>query len=93
VDSGQVVRALTGHTDRVRTLSFSPDGQMLASGSDDGELKFWDTETGRCLSTRRPDRPYERVQINGVTGLTPTQIHALKELGAVDLESEAIQSS
>ncbi|MCB0107835.1 MAG: hypothetical protein KDE53_18065 [Caldilineaceae bacterium] len=93
VDSGQVVRALAGHTDRVRTLSFSPDGQILASGSDDGELKFWDPETGRCLSTRRPDRPYVRVQINGVTGLTPTQIHALKELGAVDLESEAIQSS
>jgi len=41
----------TGHTDRIRSLSTSPDGQFLASGSDDGTLRIWEISTGRCLNT------------------------------------------
>jgi hypothetical protein len=33
---------LTGHTDWVTGLSFSPDDGMLASGSDDQTVRFWD---------------------------------------------------
>jgi WD40 repeat protein len=84
VAGGQIIRPLRGHTDRVWSVCFSPDGQTLASGSDDGTVKFWDVQTGEWLSTRRPDRPYERLKISGVTGLTPAQLAALKELGAVD---------
>jgi WD40 repeat protein len=34
--------ALVGHTQQVRTVSFSNDGQTLASGSSDGKIILWD---------------------------------------------------
>jgi WD40 repeat protein len=36
------VRALTGHTDTVTTLAFSPDGHTLASGSQDRTIALFD---------------------------------------------------
>jgi WD40 repeat protein len=44
-------RLLTGHTNRIRTLSFSPDGQTLASSSLDHRIKLWDMKTGDCIKT------------------------------------------
>jgi polar amino acid transport system permease protein len=35
-----------GHDERVTALAFSPDGQILASGSADTTVLFWDLETG-----------------------------------------------
>ena len=37
---------LTAHTEWVRTLEFSDDGALLASGSDGGEVIAWDVATG-----------------------------------------------
>lgn len=37
----QVIRTLEGHTDFVHSVEFSPDGQTLASGSEDGTIKLW----------------------------------------------------
>ncbi|GAA3039248.1 WD40 repeat domain-containing serine/threonine protein kinase [Streptosporangium longisporum] len=36
---------LTGHTDWVRSVAFSPDGKILASGSADSSVIMWDTAT------------------------------------------------
>ena len=41
--------ALKGHAGPVRSVAFSPDGQRLASGSDDQTVKIWDTATGKEL--------------------------------------------
>jgi len=40
-----------GHTDWIRSLTFSPDGTTLASASFDKTVKLWDIRTGECLKT------------------------------------------
>ena len=41
LDAGQEVAAYAGQTGRIADIVFSPDGQHLASSSDDGTVKVW----------------------------------------------------
>ena len=68
----------------VISLTFSHDGQILASGSHDETIRMWDVGTGECLRILRTPRLYEGMKITGVTGLTEAQKTALKTLGAVE---------
>ena len=47
--------ALEGHNGAVWGVALSGDGQLLASGSDDGSVRLWDAETGRSLAVLRAD--------------------------------------
>jgi WD40 repeat protein len=51
VGSGELLRVLDQHTDIVWAITFSPDGQMLASVSADGTGKIWDWRTGTVLNS------------------------------------------
>ena len=51
VDTGRNIKTLTGHTDGVNSVSFSPDGNTIATGSDDRTVRLWDVNTGRNIKT------------------------------------------
>lgn len=84
VDQDQCLALLKGHCRPILSVAFSPDGQILASGSEDETIKLWDVNTGICIQTLRCDRPYEGLNIAGVTGITDAQKITLKALGAID---------
>ena len=47
MESGQQIASLTAHTYWISTLCFSPCGQFLASGGEDGTVYVWDVSTWR----------------------------------------------
>src|SRR5262249_20850030 len=46
---GREMLTLKGHTGKVHSVSWSPDGKRLATGSADGTVKVWDASGGREL--------------------------------------------
>lgn len=72
------------HQGTGQALRRSPDGTKLASCGDDGRIVLWDLYTGELLQTLRRDRPYERLDITGIQGLTDVQEATLRGLGAVE---------
>jgi WD40 repeat protein/transcriptional regulator with XRE-family HTH domain len=84
VQNGKRVRVQEAHQGAIRSLKCSPDGRQLASCGDDGAIRIWDVQSAKLLSTLRHDRPYERLNITGVQGLTEAQKTTLRALGAVE---------
>jgi WD40 repeat protein len=41
---------LSGHSNSVNSVSFSPDGKRIVSGSWDSTIRVWDTETGELVA-------------------------------------------
>ncbi|MGD1703235.1 WD40 repeat domain-containing protein [Dapis sp. BLCC M229] len=50
-ENGKLLRTLRGHRGWIESVSFSPDGQLLASGGTEKTIKLWYPETGELLQT------------------------------------------
>lgn len=72
------------HQRMIMDLAFSPDGTTFVSASWDETVKLWNAKTGELIKTFRSDRPYEGMNITGVTGLSDSQKQSLQVLGAFD---------
>ena len=82
--SGECLMIRQGHQGAVQSLRVSPNGQTLASCGDDNTIHLWNLQSGEHLRTLRHDRPYERLNISGVKGLTGAQKKTMRELGAIE---------
>ena len=84
VERGECVHTRRAHQGTVQSLKVSPDGRSLASCGDDGAINVWELESGEHLRTLRRDRPYERLDITGIRGVTEAQKASLRALGAIE---------
>ena len=50
-NSSREDKILRGHTDGVTSVSFSPDGSRIVSGSDDCSVQVWDATSGNLVLT------------------------------------------
>ncbi|MFN9859703.1 MAG: WD40 repeat domain-containing protein, partial [Pseudanabaena sp.] len=54
----QPFQVLRGHSDRILSVTFSPNGQILASGSADRTIKLWHPQTGKLIKTLQGHRSW-----------------------------------
>src|SRR5207247_2581166 len=83
LQSGACLRVREAHQGKVQALKVSPDGKRIASCGDDGAIRLWDVHSGEHVRTLRRDRPYERLNITGIRGLTEAQKAPLRALAAL----------
>ena len=84
VQTGKRLWMREAHQGTVQSLRRNSDASKLASCGDDGAIKIWDLGSGNYLQTLRRDRPYERLNITGIGGLTEAQKMTLRTLGAIE---------
>ena len=50
LDTGNIIKELTGHTRLVSSVAISPDGKQALIGYYDGAVRLWDLETGNIIA-------------------------------------------
>ncbi|MBC8872757.1 MAG: protein kinase [Planctomycetes bacterium] len=89
-ESSRLLRTLTGHTDAVWTVAFSPDGSLIASGGRAGTIRLWETETGKERAAVVRSRPVHSVFFTSNGGTLQDVGHST-DFGMIDTESGAVR--
>ena len=103
VARGTCTAKLTGHSAPVYSVSWSPDGRSIASGSSDETIKVWDVATSTCTAMfKTPGTPRglwlwppSTLPMTGAAGLVDKRVpthgaaSASAELAAVRRELDA----
>jgi WD40 repeat protein len=91
IQTGKCLQTSIGHSGLIYTLDIAKiqlsgmdSPQTIAfTGSLDETIKVWNLEDPNCLATWKTRRPYERMQIDKIQGLTKAQQSTLQILGAI----------
>ena len=51
VSTGKHIDTLSGHTNRIVSIAYSPNGSIIATGSDDNTVRLWDAHTSEHIRT------------------------------------------
>jgi WD40 repeat protein len=63
LESGQLVRTLSGHTDLIHAVLPTPDGRHVISASADHTLRVWDLESGNFITAFSGEGPMLRCAV------------------------------
>ncbi|MYF55252.1 hypothetical protein F4225_05705 [Candidatus Poribacteria bacterium] len=58
VKTGDALDLLIGHTSPVKSMVFSPDGETLATGGENGTIILWETNSGKHKATLKGHKSY-----------------------------------
>ena len=77
------IQTVTDHESEITGLAFHPVHPLLASSSEDETIRLWDMQTKTQRTILKGQRPYEGMDITGVTGLADVEKASLSALGAI----------
>jgi eukaryotic-like serine/threonine-protein kinase len=55
IATGEIVARLLGHTGRIKSIVYSPDGSQILTASLDSQAMLWNAQTGQWLKTFKRD--------------------------------------
>ncbi|CAD8118300.1 unnamed protein product [Paramecium primaurelia] len=105
IKTGQQKAKLDGHSHCINSVYYSPDGNSLASGSDDDSILLWDVKTGQEIKSydnndkdilaqiKIPLQQHSHISVgpsNYITTLLISQSAIFQAQGALVLEGEFI---
>jgi WD40 repeat protein len=64
LQNGQAGATLTGHEGPVKAAAFSPDGKLVATGSDDSSVRTWNVADGAMIAKLPMPKPVTALSFN-----------------------------